>query len=262
MTAVDIEMGAATHAGRVRDVNEDAYLARDGVAMVADGMGGHACGDEASRHVVQAFATGLRRSPLGPDSIHEALAAANAEIVAASGADPQKAGMGTTVAGIALVEYAGTPHWLVFNVGDSRVYRVVDDIATQLTVDHSEVAELVSTGRITAEQAATHPLRHVVTRSLGNDPMPAADVWLFPPVASGETFLVCSDGLTNELSTDEITGIITASRGPRDAAAELVARAVEAGGRDNVTAVVLSSATVAEDELDVATVPRGGSALR
>jgi protein phosphatase len=165
--------------------------------------------------------------------------------------------MGTTLCGVAMVEYGGAPHWVVFNIGDSRVYRIACGEAVQLTVDHSEVAELVARHEISPDQARTHPLRHVVTRSLGVDPLPPADVWIFPPSAEGDVFLACSDGLTNELSDSQIAAIVTDARSPRDAAAQLVAAAVDAGGRDNVTAVlaVLAPDDVV-DELSVTTTPR------
>ena len=191
----------------------------------------------------------------------DAIAAANQAIVSEATGAPEKAGMGTTLTGVALVEHDGAPHWLVLNLGDSRVYRLTGLTATQLTVDHSEVAELVALGQITPEQARRHPLRNIVTRSLGVEPMEPADMWLFPPSPDGDAFLACSDGLTNEIDDATIGTIAGGAASARDAAAALVTAAVDAGGRDNVTAVVLrSSAEVHEvDEVDVNTAPRGGS---
>lgn len=252
---VAIELGAASHTGRVRRLNEDAYLARRHLALVADGMGGHACGDVASAHAVEALARIADREQLRPDEVQEAIGRANEAILTAS-REPGRGGMGTTLSGVALVDFGGSPHWLVFNIGDSRVYRVAHGTATQLTVDHSEVAELVALGRLSADEALRHPLRHVITRSLGTDPAPAPDVWIFPPGPDGDVFVACSDGLTNELTDTEIAAIVSAARGPRDAAAMLVDAAVEAGGRDNVTAVVLSAPPNADDDLDVATTPK------
>lgn len=164
--------------------------------------------------------------------------------------------MGATITGIALIEYGGTPHWLVFNVGDSRVYRVADGRATQLTVDHSEVAELVALGRITPLEARHHPLRHIVTRSLGVDPPPVPDVWIFPPSAGGDVFVACSDGLTTELDDDRIGAVASAGASPGGTAEELVREAVESGGRDNVTVVVLAAAPSDVDDVSVNTTPR------
>lgn len=252
-------MGAASHVGNVRQVNEDSFLARDGFALVADGMGGHACGDRASALAIEEFA-GLEHRPLRAEWIRDAITAANEAIVAEAVAAPEKAGMGTTLTGVALVEHDGSPHWLVVNLGDSRVYRLTGSTATQLTVDHSEVAELVARGQITLEQAHRHPLRNIVTRSLGVDPMEPADMWLFPPSPEGDAFLACSDGLTNEIDDATIGSIVGVAATARDAAAALVAAAVEAGGRDNVTAVVVRSVAEVDDvdDLDVNTAPRGG----
>ena len=115
--------------------------------------------------------------------------------------------MGTTVAGLTVAETAGREQWVVFNVGDSRVYRFADDEMSQVTRDHSEVRELMDAGVIDAAEAAVHPLRNVITRSLGSDPAPAVDTWVLPPTA-GERFVVCSDGLSNELDDEEIMLVV------------------------------------------------------
>lgn len=254
---VIIEMGAASDVGNVRQVNEDSYLARGAMAVVADGMGGHACGDRASHLAIERFEA-LSDQGLSADQIYEAIATANDAIVAEASSVPEKSGMGTTLTGVALVEHDRAPHWLVFNLGDSRVYRITGSTATQLTVDHSEVAELVALGRITPEQARRHPLRNIVTRSLGVLPLEPADFWLFPPSAGGDMFLACSDGLTNELDDATIGAIAGAALSASDLATRLVAAAVHAGGRDNVTAVVVwASADLDEvDEVNVNTAPR------
>ncbi|WP_281367477.1 PP2C family protein-serine/threonine phosphatase [Nocardioides kongjuensis] len=248
-------MGAASHTGRVRRLNEDAYLARRHLALVADGMGGHACGDVASAFAVEALALIADREQLRPEDVQEAIERANATILDAS-REPGRSGMGTTLSGVALVDFGGSPHWLVFNIGDSRVYRIAGGTASRLTVDHSEVAELVALGKISEEDAHHHPLRHVITRALGSDPAPVADVWIFPLAPAGDLFVACSDGLTNELDDTRIAAIVEAARGPRDAAAMLVEAAVEAGGHDNVTAVVVSAPPTTDDDLEVATTPK------
>lgn len=253
---VTIELGAASDTGRVRPCNEDAYLARHQMAAVADGMGGHAAGDVASSCAIEALASIVSARSLRAEEVQMALQSANDAILDEVAVSPDKAGMGTTISGVTLIEYGGSPHWLVFNIGDSRVYRIADGAAVQLTVDHSEVAELVALGKITPAQAVVHPLRNVITRSLGTDPAPSADLWIFPASPSGDTFLACSDGLTNELDDATIAGIVTGARGPRDAASLLVTRAVDAGGRDNVTAVVLRTAPAADDAALTNTIPR------
>lgn len=247
---------AATHPGRVRAANEDSHLAGDRVFLVADGMGGHACGDVASRLAVDAFRDLGSREPLLADQVVEAVAAAHAAILAESAAYPEKAGMGTTLSGLALVDHGGDPHWLVVNVGDSRVYRVTDAGIVQLTVDHSEVAELVAAGRLTVEEARRHPLRNVVTRSLGTGVAPVADTWLVPADA-GDRFLVCSDGLVEELTDEEIFAALTTAGPDAEAAVRLVDRAVEAGGRDNVTVLLVTlAAAPAGGDSRTATAPR------
>jgi protein phosphatase len=151
--------------------------------------------------------------------------------------------MGTTVAGIALVEEPPRqdqppgPCWAIFHIGDSRVYRVTDEGLQQLSTDHSVVQELVDAGMISADAAAVHPQRHLVTRALGVGPPAEADVLLLP-VRPGQRFLICSDGLTGELRDQEIAGLLT-GRDAEAAADELVRTAARRGASDNVTAVVV-----------------------
>lgn len=201
-------------------------------------MGGHAAGGVASAIVVARLSELAERVDLRPADVHLALAEANREILAAANADSAQAGMGTTFAGLGLMQVAGVGHWVVFNIGDSRVYRFVDDALVQVTVDHSEVEELVTAGAIDAEQARTHPRRHVVTRALGMSPPPEADVWVFPPTP-GERFLLCSDGLFSELTDPQIAEVLRAEPAAQPAADALVRHAVEAGGRDNVTVILV-----------------------
>jgi protein phosphatase len=150
----------------------------------------------------------------------------------------------------------------VVNIGDSRVYRVVDGRLTQVSQDHSEVAELVSLGLLTPEEALIHPARNIVTRCLGRDPLEPVDSWVFPPHA-GERFLLCTDGLTNELRDSTIARLLTDGDDAQAIADRLVAAAVEAGGRDNVTVVVVLGSSdgaggEVEDEADEETAPRNG----
>jgi len=142
---------------------------------------------------------------------------------------------------------------MVFNIGDSRVYRLSGDRLEQLTVDHSEVQELVLAGVITREQARTHPRRNVVTRALGSDAGLLPDHWLLPAIG-GDRYLICSDGLFSELP-DEVIRPLLAAGTPQRAAEALVAAANDAGGRDNVTAVVVDIDSD-DDEADETTLPR------
>lgn len=249
--------GSATDRGRVRATNEDALLAEPPLFVVADGMGGHAAGDVASWTAVEAFAALARRPSLGVQDASDAVASANHAILQAAAEHPEQAGMGTTACGLASVVAGGMAHWLVFNVGDSRVYRLVGGSLEQVTVDHSEAEELVAAGRLTRDEAQVHRLRHVVTRSLGTDPPPALDSWVFPP-ADAERFVLCSDGLTTEVADRRITECLQAEPDPKRAAAALVAMALDAGGRDNVTVIVVDAeAGPGDGGVDVVTEPRG-----
>jgi protein phosphatase len=233
-----IGFGAATHVGRVRADNEDAVLAVPDVFAVADGMGGHAAGEVASAIAMEHVGRLAGRDDLGPDDVIGAIATANDAILAWAAEHPETSGMGTTVTGVCHGTLDGAPHWLVFNVGDSRTYRQAGAALEQVTVDHSEVAELVAAGRITPAEARDHPLRNVVTRSLGTDPAPEADVWVLP-AGEGDRFLLCSDGLPLEVSDSDIAEVMRRALTPQDTAEALVEMAVAAGGRDNVSAVVV-----------------------
>ena len=242
-TALRVRWGSATDVGRVRDHNEDSLVADGMVFAVADGLGGHAAGEVASRIAVEALAE-LRGHPAsGPDDVSEALREANRRILESQAGAPEQRGMGTTVAGLTVVDTAGREQWVVFNVGDSRVYRFADDDLSQVTRDHSEVRELMDAGVIDAAEAAVHPLRNVITRSLGSDPAPAVDTWVLPPTA-GERFVVCSDGLSNELDDGKIMLVVRDQADPQVAADQLVGAAVRAGGRDNVSVVVVAVESV------------------
>jgi protein phosphatase len=235
-----LRTGSATAIGRVREHNEDSLLAEDGVFVVADGMGGHAAGEVASRIAVETLAELVTRTPRRPEDVLESIATANRRILESGAQHPEQTGMGTTATGVTVVSVDGSEQWLVFNVGDSRVYRLVAEQLALVTVDHSEVRELVDAGLITQEEAAWHPLRNVVTRSLGAERTPRPDTWVLAPEA-GERFVVCSDGLSNELTDDQIREVLLAEREPQAAAERLVSEAVAAGGHDNVSVVVVAA---------------------
>lgn len=242
-----LRAGAATDVGRVRQHNEDNLLAGGSLFVVADGMGGHAAGEVASGIVVETLAGLVGRDRLRPEDIVAALGESNARILQSVARHPEQTGMGTTATGLAVVTAGGSDHWALFNIGDSRVYRLVDGELSLVTVDHSEVQEMVDAGLITEQEAARHPLRNVVTRSLGTETTPNPDVWVFPP-HPGEWFVLCSDGLSNELSREEIEQVVTAHDDPQQAAEALVRAAVDAGGRDNVTVIVVALDTSGEDD--------------
>ncbi|MGV1008633.1 MAG: PP2C family protein-serine/threonine phosphatase [Dermatophilaceae bacterium] len=232
-----LRAGLATHVGRVREHNEDAAVADGGVYAVADGMGGHAAGEVASAVTAATLAELADRTEVTADEVRAQLVRANERILARAHEDPRCTGMATTVTGVALVH---GPRWLVFNVGDSRVYRYADGSLRQLTVDHSEVALLVAGGYLTPEEARVHPLRNIVTRCLGRA-MPRVDTWDLA-MTEGEVFVVCSDGLTGELQDEEIAHVLRSGGDPQTLAERLVRLAVEHGGHDNVTVAVVQVA--------------------
>ena len=238
--------------GAVRANNEDSFLAAPPFWIVADGMGGHAHGDLASRAAVEVFA---RLGGEGPVSARRVLAAVQEANEAVVGLREGSLS-GTTLTGVAMVDLDGAgPHWMTINVGDSRTYLWDGRRLEQQSVDHSAVQELVAAGVLTPEEAATHPQRNVVTRALGAEREVEPDVWLVP-MRGRQTFLLCSDGLTKELDDEEIARIMVfhdqqAAREPDGPtlAERLVGVAVAAGGRDNVTVVVVESDGV-DDPVD------------
>ncbi|MFJ5861557.1 PP2C family protein-serine/threonine phosphatase [Pseudarthrobacter sp. NPDC092439] len=242
-TGLALACGHGTDRGHRRALNEDAYLAQEPVFAVADGMGGHEAGEVASGLCVRALEaipqveTGERS--LTAAALQDHLLRADAEIRRATGSRA-----GTTLSGAVLVEHLGLPYWLVMNVGDSRTYRLSHGRLEQLSVDHSLVQELVDDGEISAEEAAVHPQRHVVTRALGTGEDNEADFWLVPAEA-GDRILVCSDGLTGELADRIIARILQTVADPQEAAMELIHAALDHGGRDNVTVIVVDALAAA-----------------
>ena len=244
--------GSATDRGRVRRLNEDALLAQAPVFLVADGMGGHAAGDMASRVTVEEFAALAGRETVTPDDVQDCLVRAARRIRETVGAGRTA---GTTVAGVAAAPQDGDPYWLVFNVGDSRVYRLADGGLEQVSVDHSVVQELVDAGRLAPHEAERHPDRHIITRAVGTGAAPEADYWLLP-AGPADRLLLCSDGLTQELDDDAIRYLLMDQPDPQTAAQILVQAAVEAGGRDNVTVVVVDAGEGLATPVDEATIER------
>jgi serine/threonine protein phosphatase PrpC len=248
---IDVSWAARTDVGSVRAVNEDGLLADPPVWLVADGMGGHAFGDRASATLVETFGGLSGEGPLTRDLIVGAVDASNDAIGdLITGEDPPGTVAGTTLAGVALVRTDdGDPLWMVFNVGDSRVYAWTDGRLQQVTVDHSAVQELVDQGRMTRAEAERSPVRNLITRAVGSHDEVRADEWLLP-IAPHQVFLICSDGLTKELDDGAIAGVLQlthADGGGVDRAADaLVAQALASGGRDNVTVVVIEAASDAE----------------
>lgn len=237
-----LSYGYGTDRGLRRELNEDSLIASVPLFAVADGMGGHAAGEIASGICVRTLAempqlaTGERTATAAV--VQQYLASADERIRTATGSQA-----GTTVSGVVVVEQLGIPYWLVMNIGDSRTYRLSQGGFAQVSVDHSEVQELVDSGEITPDQATVHPRRHVVTRALGTGDETVADYWMVP-VEDGDRIMVCSDGLNAELTDDDIFRLLSAAGHPQDAVDALIEAALRSGGRDNVTVIVVDAGNV------------------
>lgn len=233
-----VRSGSATDIGRVRNTNQD--LAYEGLSLfaVADGMGGHVGGEVAARIAVEALQSAFSRQA-SVAGLRQAVVEANAAVWQRSQAQDELRGMGTTLTAAALVaQDDGRDVIALANVGDSRAYVYSHGRLTQVTADHSLAEEKVRHGELTEAQAAVHPHRHILTRALGVSPDVDVDLWELH-LQSGDRILLCSDGLTNEVSTEEITEILSAEAEPSEAARALVRMANENGGNDNITVVVI-----------------------
>jgi len=226
-------IGAATDVGRIREINEDGYLVDEGIGLiaVADGMGGHRAGEVASATALEA----LRASVRNGNPLREAIEKANDAVFEKSQAYNDYRGMGTTLTAGTLA--AGNT-LIVGHVGDSRAYLLRDGEFRQLTTDHSRVQELVDDGRLTADEAAVHPMRNIVTRALGVDS--SVDVDVYPlQLELGDVVLFCSDGLTGMLQDEFVGAELRRESDPARVATRLVDEANRAGGEDNITVVVV-----------------------
>lgn len=223
--------------GLVRDHNEDAFLLDGPLFVVADGMGGHNGGEVASGTTIETFHDAMRGLAVDPNPVTrlaEVAQAANRAVFAKASGDPELARMGTTLT----AAMARDGRLFIAHVGDSRCYRLRDGRLDQLTVDHTLVGEFVREGRITEEQARTHPQRSIITRALGVEPaVPIDSITL--EVASGDRFLICSDGLYGMLYDEEILSYLTAVQDPQQCAEQLIDAANRAGGEDNTTVIVV-----------------------
>jgi protein phosphatase len=235
-----ISAGFHTDVGRVRDGNEDSYIVDERLALfaVADGMGGHRGGEVASATAVEA----LRAEVASGRPIDAAVKAANRAVLERASRDPDLAGMGTTMT--AVLAFGGSS-LLIAHVGDSRAYLLRDGRLERRTEDHSLVEELVREGRLTPEQAESHPQRAIVTRALGVDDEVDVDLYTIDARA-GDRLIICSDGLTTMLREREVERIARGDDDAQRCAEKLVDAAVEAGGEDNVTVVVLDVLEVEE----------------
>ena len=234
---IEVRHGGATDIGRVRSKNQDAWFSNGQVFAVADGMGGHQGGEVASRLAVQVLADEVVEHTA--QSLMEAAHHANDTIFAKAEDRPDLRGMGTTLCAMSLVvDDDGEDEVAVINVGDSRMYLLRDGELIQVTRDHSLVEDMRASGQITAAEAAVHPHRNIVTRALGIAREVDIDEFSVIP-RTGDHYVICSDGLFNEVSGDLLTATLRRLADPQDAASELVRLANTNGGRDNVTVVVV-----------------------
>jgi serine/threonine protein phosphatase PrpC len=236
-----LRSGSATDVGKVRTTNQDVALEEPGLFAVADGMGGHAGGEVAARVAVDSLRAAFQRAPT-VEGLRRAVAEANRAVWRQGQSESGLRGMGTTLTATALVEEADGRRVIVLaNVGDSRAYVYSKGQVIQVTADHSLAEEKVRQGQLTEAEAAVHPHRHVLTRALGVSSDVDVDLWKLH-LHDGDRILLCSDGLTNEVGDERIGQVLGALRDPSDAAKGLVKAALDHGGSDNVTCVVIDVA--------------------
>jgi PPM family protein phosphatase len=251
-----LRAGGLTDVGRVRSVNQDRVYFDDILFAIADGMGGHAGGEVAAATAIESLRQAFAHNASG-GGLTEAVQTANLAVWEQARTDAELRGMGTTITAAALVSVGGSDNLALVNVGDSRAYLFRGGRLEQLTEDHSVVEEMVRAGELSAGEAAVHPSRHILTRALGVEPDVEVDHWSLRPVA-GDRFILCSDGLFNEVGDDEITTVLARFRDPQPTADELVHLARAHGGSDNITVLVID---VIEGPADATAPGQGAAAL-
>jgi len=251
-----VRWGSRSEVGNVRALNEDAWFTAPGVFIVADGMGGHDAGEVASALAVEAFRPiAMRRGApiVRIGEIPLIIEAANTAILDRSARDGCSL-MGTTLLGLVIAAGDDGPAPVVFHIGDSRCYERRNGRFRRVTADHSEVQELIDAGLLTDEDARTHPAKNVVTRSLGYEAAVVADFTVLE--SSAARLLLCSDGLTAELTDDQIAVELSSEDQPHVVADRLVERALDGAARDNITAVVVDVLPAEPPDDDDITEPR------
>jgi len=242
-----MDIGSATDVGRVREINEDSLLAlelsgaRTGQSLlaVADGMGGHLAGEVASRLAVESLQRAVESADASvgaEDLLAEAVSLGNQTIWTAAAEDVEKDGMGTTLV-CALLADAG--HVVIANVGDSRAYAYVDGEVSLVTADHTWVNEQVLAGYMSQREAQVSPFRNLLTRTLGNAPSVDVDIFAGLQLEAGDGLILVSDGVTGYLDEGDLQTVFEETHAAEETAQRLVAEAVERGGADNATAVVV-----------------------
>jgi PPM family protein phosphatase len=233
----------ASDTGKRRRRNEDSYVVAPPLFAVADGMGGAQAGEVASRLAAAALEETDSRSLSGPEQVISLIREANRRVYERAANDPATSGMGTTMT-VALVEGQRVT---IGHVGDSRAYLARDGELEQLTEDHSLVNELLKSGKLSREEADVHPQRSVITRAVGTDPDVDVDAFTIS-AAVGDVFLLCSDGLTDMVSDEDILEILQRHRDDLDRATKaLVSAANRGGGEDNITVIAFAIAADGDD---------------
>lgn len=238
--------GGATDVGAVRSENQDSFVIANATIVVADGMGGHQGGEVASALAVQTFTGKITSENASVEELINAAKSANRAVFEKAQTDPSLRGMGTTLTTLGTLEVDGENRVGIAHIGDSRAYLMRDGDLQQLTRDHSLVEEMVRTGQLSEKEAEGHPKRNILTRALGVEPDVEVDVVQVLPLR-GDRFLLCSDGLVRELTDDQIASVLRRLSDPTEAARDLVKRAKEAGGADNITVVIVD---VADTDVD------------
>lgn len=224
---------ARSDVGSVREHNEDSYLVKTPLFVVADGMGGHEAGEVASNIAVTTMEAHAPKST-SPEALAAAVIKANEAVLRGAQDGTGKPGMGTTLTAAFVFEDEAT----IAQVGDSRAYLLHDGQLQRITRDHSLVADLIEQGRLTEAEARFHPQRSVITRALGSDPHMQPDLYTLH-VEEGDRLLLCSDGLCSMISDEDIEEILLDNPAPAHACDALVEEAIIAGGLDNVTVIVI-----------------------
>lgn len=233
---VVLTWAGVTDTGLRRDNNQDAFLAEYPLFVVADGMGGHAGGEIASQSTITRLQEIVDTGSVTTSAIEHALEQAVADI--ATHPETTDEGTGTTLTGVLFDAADDVPRWISLNIGDSRVYLLRDERLVQVTTDHSVVQELISSGRLSPEEAESHPYSNVITRAVGASELTPPD-YLGIEVLDGDRFVICSDGLTKELTDYGIQHFLRENADPAVAVDAMLAAALENGGRDNVTLIVV-----------------------
>ena len=238
-----IRWGALSDTGSLRVQNEDAMLAQEGLFVVADGMGGHNAGEVASAMAIKILRSAQAKGITDAKDLNTAIKEVNEQIFNAATDNSDQRGMGTTITALVITPTNkqtdnSDKSATVANIGDSRTYLLRGGEFRQVSVDHSYVQELVSEGLITREEARTHIRRNIVTRALGIEPTVGVDTWTLPLIV-GDRYVLCSDGLVDEVSDDDIEACLKINSDPQETAVELVAMANRNGGRDNITVIVV-----------------------